>query len=97
MLLRPPISTLTNTLCPYTTLLRSIGMRRMHLDAVIAIKARACCGGAELGDDRLDLRRRQAIDGLAPARPGDLQEMNDLRHHLAVGGDRKSTRLNSSP
>src|SRR3546814_6219125 len=61
-------------------------MRRMQLDAVIASKARACGGGAELGDDRLDLRRRQAIDGLAPARPGDLQEMNDLRHHLAVGG-----------
>src|SRR3546814_16649182 len=85
MILRPPRSTRTDTLFPYTTLVRS------HLQAV---------AGARGGDHALADGEAHAV-AVEAARVGLVIEAADVggeealrRHDLQ--GDRKSTRLNSS-
>src|SRR3546814_13642006 len=97
MLRRPPRSTRTDTLFPYTTLFRS------------AIEAAG--GGGDgtglarrIGPDRQRHVARKievALDGEAERQPqrGDLGEAERTKFGTAepqVGEDRKSTRLNSS-
>src|SRR3546814_1414922 len=103
MIRRPPRSTRTDTLFPYTTLFRSPG--RFHALRVI---------GAHLGAgilQRLDDRDRGRVahvvgvglEGQAEQRDGaaadrSLDRRQNLAAHraLALLVDRKSTRLNSS-
>src|SRR3546814_10288503 len=97
MLPRPPISTRTDTLCPYTTLFRSAGFQR--------------CGiaGIELGEDEQHLRNWlanglygsmewMARHGDKRSRPAELipGTLRVISVGLDYGRDRKSTRLNSS-
>src|SRR3546814_14567328 len=97
MIRRPPRSTRTDTLCPYTTLFRSPDgnvprrLLQMTADAVL---------GAEADDDR---QRAHAIDEQAGQTAERLQlSMCGSRGgcsgqcHSEAEGDRKSTRLNSS-
>src|SRR3546814_11094332 len=80
MLRRPPRSTRTDTLFPYTTLFRSVVLPH-HDDVAIG----------KLGDrgPRIRARRRADLE--------DNTRASVRRADLAVkGGDRKSTRLNSS-
>src|SRR3546814_20316396 len=95
----PPRSTLTDTHFPYPTLVRSPRARgALFLTTTIttAATARLLLGGGRFRDR---LRRRLALrGGLAiepPDRlPGQFLDIGDI---LGVfGGDRKSTRLNSS-
>src|SRR3546814_18023676 len=100
MLRRPPRSTRTDTLFPYTTRFRSRrGVERLRVGV----------GDDEI--DALDARRDHVCDGIA-ARAADADhrdarlQLVDLRRanidaHQIVSlqrrtGDRKSTRLNSS-
>src|SRR3546814_15024855 len=77
MILRPPRSTRTDTLFPYTALFRSCEFEGVLVTLMILID------GSDNGD-RKRLEDRRAL----------------LRRHfgpgVAVEGDRKSTRLNSS-
>src|SRR3546814_17331694 len=84
---RPPISTRTDTLLPYTTLFRS---------AVFVVGAVGDVAGAS----RLALGVVDAVHDDAGGQP---QEAVDAAHpfgiaagEVVVDGDRKSTRLNSS-
>src|SRR3546814_18424004 len=84
MIRRPPRSTRTDTLFPYTTLFRSLrGGKPRHLRARSAATER---GAAATGRDDLHRQLAQRDD---PARP---------RHPArpVTVGDRQSTRLNSS-
>src|SRR2546422_6557179 len=83
MIRRPPRS----TLFPYTTLFRSLGRVGVHGGQRRAL-ARAGRHGraARLGDGRRAL----------VARPLDHGRRRGLRGGVGGGGDRKSTRLNSS-
>src|SRR3546814_7728740 len=96
MIRRPPRSTLTDTLFPYTTLFRSLEVG--HVDLVeggaVADLLRDVCArrGGQVADGDLGalrcehLRRRPRHPGCAADDGSD----------LAVDLDRKSTRLNSS-
>src|SRR3546814_17709705 len=63
MILRPPISTLTDTLCPYTTRFRS----RFHLQATGERRSEAGFDLLELGDHLLAQR---SLDRRLPQRVG---------------------------
>src|SRR3546814_15933784 len=98
MIRRPPSSTRTDTLFPYTTLFRSAAV---DLGGDVEGNARREVGLDGAGDDvhRRALRRddqvdagdarhlRQALDGALDILAGDQHEIRQ---------DRKSTRLNSS-
>src|SRR3546814_17104430 len=103
MIRRPPRSTLTDTLFPYTTLFRSL-VDELESHALAVLQA-----------DRLGLRVLLVIDGpeiaLHVAGQADLDLPRRLAHFIewplrlqigigeefaTVGRDRKSTRLNSS-
>src|SRR3546814_3919301 len=102
MIRRPPRSTRTDTLFPYTTLFRS-----GHLDAVppLAEHQRLTLGdhdgqrdAAAAGDEAA---HPAAQVELAAERPVEAHESLRVRHDQSVElgrhlGDRKSTRLNSS-
>src|SRR3546814_2723204 len=86
MIRRPPRSTRTDTLFPYTTLVRSAHMADDRLDE-------------QPGQRRRDPQARQSLDILAErledaAHIGVLEREADLEAEEAE--DRKSTRLNSS-
>src|SRR3546814_14413852 len=85
MILRPPRSTRTDTLFPYTTLFRS-GDR--GADGVALVENQA--------ETAIDFPPH-----LAPRRPGAAEDAGHEAQHLLAPaqhpvGDRKSTRLNSS-
>src|SRR3546814_17802373 len=66
MIRRPPISTRTDTLFPYTTLFRSETIRPTKVPNLLIVPASVELAGAEL--EMMDLERRQhrlkdAIDG----------------------------------
>src|SRR3546814_20234885 len=96
MLRRPPRSTRTDTLFPYTTLFRSVetlegsdGLLRQRagVGAVARVVGRLAAAGLRLG--HLDTAAgifQQLHGSKAHRRP----------HHVDQAGDRKSTRLNSS-
>src|SRR3546814_13405145 len=81
MIRRPPRSTRTDTLFPYTTLFRSVD-HAAHADGVADLEA------GHPGADRADL-----ADDLVPGHAG-IAGAAPLRAHRMQ--DRKSTRLNSS-
>src|SRR3546814_11783336 len=88
MILRPPRSTRTDTLFPYTTLFRSIAL------AVGAFDHHARGGfGASIEDAHLEIHQPQVVDITLIAAEVLAQRMIE-RIDRAV--DRKSTRLNSS-
>src|SRR3546814_10126482 len=98
MIRRPPKSTLTDTLCPYTSLFRSGPPRRSSavIDAAfdMALEARELVRPARLGlgEPGLELVGRavlQAIDAHQRVEIG-------VRVLDQPAGDRKSTRLNTS-
>src|SRR3546814_8225917 len=106
MIRRPPRSTRTDTLFPYTTLFRSI-IRRERRDA--EVEARAVHAGADLGQRRAQLWRAKHADDVQALSHGSLpcsggRSNNQLLPPVSEvrsrsGGmtsDRKSTRLNSS-
>src|SRR3546814_14486282 len=84
MIRRPPRSTRTDTLFPYTTLFRSL-----RLDGRLD-------GPRLLGQDTVN----QVLGDTLPLRLADRLDLASLRldidHLQANAGDRKSTRLNSS-
>src|SRR3546814_15710961 len=83
MIRRPPRSTRTDTLFPYTTLFRSD-----HDD--YALIGRARDGADERGAGRSTAQRK--VDDLCAVLDSDV----DCRRNVGVIIDRKSTRLNSS-
>src|SRR3712207_8684523 len=85
MIRRPPRS----TLFPYTTLFRSIRLR-----AAVALRAAAARPAAVVLECRAGVDGRLATQG--PVEPRDGALLHELQLALGVGGDRKSTRLNSS-
>src|SRR3546814_8504527 len=107
MIRRPPRSTRTNTLFPYTTLFRSLranGKKVMPFALATEIDLRRLIG---VGGDRAVRRHRlRAMDDLGADDVGEGADRRIIilhrdvivlhRHVDAVFGDRKSTRLNSS-
>src|SRR3546814_11322970 len=100
MIRRPPISTRTDTLFPYTTLFRALELVQ-HRVAVARDR------GADAGDDRVVAGDRPALVAQVEAFDADAHVAAQRVEHahavaaLARGldqapGDRKSTRLNSS-
>src|SRR3546814_20053748 len=98
MIRRPPRSTRTDTLFPYTTLFRSVRIhaRDQHIGQCIA----NVVFGARIAEaDQLVSQHRDGRD-LEPTMIGVV--VTELRHRLRlaladpVARDRKSTRLNSS-
>src|SRR3546814_9178585 len=107
MIRRPPRSTRTDTLFPYTTLFRSV-LGRLRLDRKNLIKL-----ATNTDRDEIAPARRARSDDTPPpiAHPDHRQQRRDAvstgfsdpsrsckpgdRHHFLLG-DRKSTRLNSS-
>src|SRR3546814_18880740 len=97
MILRPPRSTRTDTLVPYTTLFRAVALRVRerqrarprgdHADEALAhVEPRAMHGlgkQSDVGEEFQDFAGAQDIDRA------------DLGDEV-IGEDRKSTRLNSS-
>src|SRR3546814_21159659 len=96
MLRRPPISTRTDTLFPYTTLFRSNSSPKIMISTtgtttISRLLAEISCSGAAVVDP---------VAGRQFHLAGDLlPQLLDERAQVAiahVGRDRKSTRLNSS-
>src|SRR3546814_12198887 len=96
----PPRPTLTDTLCPYTTLFRSLFIDRRklvpgldaHLGNGVAVNPP---DGFAPALDRLgQARRRVVIDGASAA--VWIFDRLSAAGAQPVSGDRKSTRLNSS-
>src|SRR3546814_18764097 len=106
---RPPRSTLTATLFPYTTLVRSaagadVGQLRFDDDAAIGLQRdpRPGTGDEIVAKGRGDAKTDQPAPiphlsrfGVA-LRPAEAIRARPQAFHQ-LSGDRKSTRLNSSP
>src|SRR3546814_20209961 len=92
IVLRPPRSTLPDTLFPYTTLFRSVGLVALGVLEVVAGELVVVHHAGEVAHDvllRLVPRSHRvtvAVDEVA----------GEQRLGLGVVADRKSTRLNSS-
>src|SRR3546814_9672384 len=104
MIRRPPRSTRTDTLFPYTTLFRSL-----HKVLDVADAARCDDGNSDAVGDGAGERQVIAVAGAVPvhrgekdftrAKAGEANGMFDSVNACgaaAAVGDRKSTRLNSS-
>src|SRR3546814_1113033 len=101
MIRRPPRSTRTDTLFPYTTLFRSYLVHRLRIDQILIAQHRLQLPGVHLGHDHpvIALQKLAEIGGQRP----DMADM-DMADVPALGAlaahrlmeDRKSTRLNSS-
>src|SRR3546814_13111325 len=86
MIRRPPRSTRTDTLFPYTTLFRSDVVRMGHLQAVVE--------HLELAADHANLARRQHLHQVVAV--GVEEHQLHEAGIVVADEDRKSTRLNSS-
>src|SRR3546814_20793190 len=105
MIRRPPRSTRTDTLCPYTTLFRSVALgadiRKLRENGVaVANKsddvARMALGGLKAGNvtqSALTVTALAAHGNPKTPKGKAVDSINGLRY---AKGDRKSTRLNSS-
>src|SRR3546814_3507583 len=102
MILRPPISTRTDTLFPYTTLFRSVG--RIDADDVFDFLAgafRIGRGQVHFVQDGYDLHT-QLDGGVAVGNRLGLDALRSIDHQQRAfagrqrAADRKSTRLNYS-
>src|SRR3546814_1646999 len=98
MIRRPPRSTRTDTLFPYTTLFRSGGVRRAEHGPIgfphFGTQAREAVGQLEIAE-RL-LVPRTVIDRAGGDTLLDALEESGIARHRGATLDRKSTRLNSS-
>src|SRR3546814_19128647 len=105
MIRRPPKSTRTDTLFPYTTLFRSDGPLGPRLGTRGKRQCTKQCDGKSADEIAYGQRARPPLDRWQPAIDGD--EADGFAHALTrqgivderAGGepqDRKSTRLNSS-
>src|SRR3546814_13398180 len=95
MLRRPPRSTRTDTLFPYTTLFRSAGpfdRRQRHLRRDAATAPGTAAGAGVHGVPRGEVRRKPALG----ARSGKIAGFPSSAAVRRPRRDRKSTRLNSS-
>src|SRR3546814_11150510 len=81
MLLRPPRSTRTDTLLPYTTLFRSLGVHEFPVQVQDAVWVY----GPPLGDERVDVPE---VDGPV-ARPvvGDVEAVHEVNGRVELGPD----------
>src|SRR3546814_12932184 len=100
MIRRPPISTRTDTLFPYTTLFRSaFRIRRRHVIRIgrFAVTEQRRITTARAAFEQRETSRLADRNAVARdiGRPADVAR-NQLQRVEAVQGDRKSTRLNSS-
>src|SRR3546814_16127524 len=98
MIRRPPRSTRTDTLFPYTTLFRSVVLCDRRLEAVPPhdIEAHRPFLLQRLVAHRLD---REILEALRPVHhlvADELRARLDADRDVGDGVDRKSTRLNSS-
>src|SRR3546814_2103590 len=98
---RPPISTRTDTLFPYTTLVRSreeIELLEYHAGFLAdQPNLRAAGLHADAVDDEIaavDLLQR--VDAAQQCRLAGTGGADEHHHFAGLDGDRKSTRLNSS-
>src|SRR3546814_14564293 len=96
MIRRPPRSTRTDTLFPYTTLFRSPTQYPAHADRA------ARPSGTRAGESRFDIGALET-DTMTKLKLGDLAESKPVRLTIELPAsvhsdleDRKSTRLNSS-
>src|SRR3546814_4333942 len=112
MIRRPPRSTRTDTLFPYTTLFRSVVRRQPVVgfgDEILEERPGAPRQATEESELRSRQRARPALARQAgpPRQPrrqqpqrqqrrGNRQRRRMQAHQRERGGDRKSTRLNSS-
>src|SRR3546814_14869290 len=87
MLRRPPRSTRTDTLFPYTTLFRSPPLRKHRRNGMAAAETLAEAGVAEAG---------VVVERLRPASPRGRALRRPASWNRRLSADRKSTRLNSS-
>src|SRR3546814_11760085 len=92
MIRRPPRSTLTDTLFPYTTLFRSAKaqLAREKADAEFALAERKFQFEASLAERKMELEAELARENAAR------QHEVSMKTADTKIGDRKSTRLNSS-
>src|SRR3546814_6466453 len=110
MIRRPPRSTRTDTLFPYTTLFRSVwNVAGFALGAVTAAigprAAMACTAAIETEIDRHYAEQLEQLGEDDPELPTVIADFQaeEVEHretaiaHGAEQADRKSTRLNSSP
>src|SRR3546814_1530023 len=99
MIRRPPRSTRTDTLFPYTTLFRSrwsamaFPVYAVILAALIAVEAMGVIGGGSQRWLDLGLIRLQPSEFMKPAA---ILVLARFYSRLPAAQDRKSTRLNSS-
>src|SRR3546814_7030214 len=106
MIRRPPRSTRTDTLFPYTTLFRSQGIVRIQTQGTDRVRFQSVSAYAE--DDGIELRgmvMKHRLGGGIVLIPGhidvlmhtaDGREQKKFGVQLVPRTDRKSTRLNSS-
>src|SRR3546814_16374433 len=97
MIRRPPRSTRTDTLFPYTTLFRSRAVRVSEKSAVDALVPRLETVGVAVDETVAELTARAVTTGFSrfPVYDGDLDQIVGVSH-VKDALDRKSTRLNSS-
>src|SRR3546814_16512879 len=97
MLRRPPRSTRTATLFPYTTLFRSLGGGQQAAGRVDArLVAGVVVAGHRMGERARGLQRGVHVGDLALHQAEGADRAVELFPLAHVGQDRKSTRLNSS-
>src|SRR3546814_16368752 len=102
MILRPPISTRTDTLLPYTTLFRSGRLENTTINEYQRVLDKVVLpglGGLRLREattSRLDLFLIR-LRAVSSSRQRKTKVVLGAMLSLAVRQDRKSTRLNSSP
>src|SRR3546814_7169577 len=111
MIRRPPRSTRTDTLFPYTTLFRSFGngdignqgvheidIARWGLGVTLPVKISATGGHFMFEDDQQTPNDLMAVYEFAnPEGEGDKKKIMQFEvRHWITNPDRKSTRLNSS-
>src|SRR3546814_11246921 len=106
MIRRPPRSTRTDTLLPYTTLFRSVGQPGRGLNAMFTMMNAERLfvgiqglGIAEAANQKAVAYAKERLQGGgSDGTPGPVAIIDhpDVRKMLLSGRDRKSTRLNSS-
>src|SRR5207248_8925528 len=86
------------TLFPYTTLFRSLGDRRVALapDDAFEHRHRRAAGARAHGGHAVHEQQRVGHARITRRGGGARQQGHGTRGVAAIGGDRKSTRLNSS-
>src|SRR3546814_2976841 len=101
MIRRPPRSTRTDTLFPYTTLFRSLDewLRRARVNNPSARAAREAVSVAQAELDQAKSEYWPTVSLVASYSNADSENLSTLSQRsntFMVGIDRKSTRLNSS-